>query len=287
MTSKAVHKKRLDTSKKEVKDQDLLSELHRIIFGVRGLNDAEIWNRIKEFAKQIHKYSKKLKRSQFSEAQKIKAVSDKYLSFYRDRNKNAENAKKIAIKLDDEFFSIIDEIEQKEKSDRNVSLGSLPDDLNKQLNELLDKANIPEKDRSGIQKMFMAKAFQAQQEIDQPELKTPKKAPEEWEPRKENPLDFIQRVYGEYIKAGVLTLEQLRKLDSKLVDAARTNAKYHKIDKSEILPPTRKMVHEQKERELFDSLGENLCKEIFQIMRNRERRQYRQKIFDESSLDRN
>ncbi|MCK5556231.1 MAG: hypothetical protein KAI76_08335, partial [Alphaproteobacteria bacterium] len=150
-----------------------------------------------------------------------------------------------------------------------------------------NEANVPDEIRKNLLGKIKTEIYTTQKLAQKSHLETPEKAPEKWKPRKENPLDFIQRVYGKYIKAGVLTLEQLRKLDSKLVAAARTNAKYHKIDKSEILPPTRKMVHEQKERELLDSLGENLCKEIFQIMRNRERRQYRQKILDESSLDTN
>lgn len=55
---------------------------------------------------------------------------------------------------------------------------------------------------------------------------------------KENPIDFIDRVWGKYISSGVLFKDQLNKLDKNLLPAIRTYCKNNKISNpDQFMPP--------------------------------------------------
>jgi hypothetical protein len=70
----------------------------------------------------------------------------------------------------------------------------------------------------------------------------PDKAPELYAERKErseNPIDFMHRVWGKWLSAGVLYQDQLRKLDDTLVPVLRSFCKRNKISADKVMPPPR------------------------------------------------
>lgn len=82
----------------------------------------------------------------------------------------------------------------------------------------------------------------------QPALALPSKAPEIYAQRtvradlgrKENPIEFLNRVWGAYIEAGVLFQDDIKRLgDDKLVQAVRGRCRDTNTDAGTILPPPR------------------------------------------------
>lgn len=75
------------------------------------------------------------------------------------------------------------------------------------------------------------------------ELPLPKEAPEKWAERDrakgENPIEFLNRVWGAYMRAGVLYQDDLKRLgDSKLLPAIRAYCQRHPdIKAADVLPP--------------------------------------------------
>jgi hypothetical protein len=72
----------------------------------------------------------------------------------------------------------------------------------------------------------------------------PKTAPETWAGRdrraKENPIDFLRRVWGPYMDAGVLYQDDIKRLgDDKLVQRVRTYCHQKGLSASDVLPPPR------------------------------------------------
>lgn len=57
--------------------------------------------------------------------------------------------------------------------------------------------------------------------------------------RSENPIDFMNRVWAQWLAAGVLFQDQLRKLDPKLIPAIKSYCQRRKIDAKTVLPPPR------------------------------------------------
>lgn len=80
----------------------------------------------------------------------------------------------------------------------------------------------------------------------EPTLSLPQRAPEIYAERngrpelgrKENPVEFLERVWGGYMRAGVLYQDDIKRLgDDKLVQAIRSYCQREKIRASEVLPP--------------------------------------------------
>ena len=79
-------------------------------------------------------------------------------------------------------------------------------------------------------------------------LPLPSEAPEKFISIKENgenPIEFINRVWGEYIKAGVLFKDQLNELDKNLLPAIRTFCKNNKIQNPDQFMPDGISVRQQ------------------------------------------
>jgi hypothetical protein len=56
----------------------------------------------------------------------------------------------------------------------------------------------------------------------------------------ENPIEFLERVWGRYLDAGVLYQDTLRQLgEIKLIGAIEGYCRYHGLDRREYLPPPR------------------------------------------------
>jgi len=59
--------------------------------------------------------------------------------------------------------------------------------------------------------------------------------------KSENPISFLRRVWGEYMDAGILFQDDLKKLgDSKIVQAVRSYCAAHDLCATDILPPPRR-----------------------------------------------
>ena len=71
----------------------------------------------------------------------------------------------------------------------------------------------------------------------------PDKAPEYWAEREdelESPLDFLKRVWGKYIDAGVLYQFELDKRDHSLKEAIKSYCRNRRLDPKKYLPPPKK-----------------------------------------------
>ena len=84
------------------------------------------------------------------------------------------------------------------------------------------------------------KEFMSQPDVPLPEL--PETAPVLWEdaPKREKPIEFINRVYGDYIRQGLMTQGDLRHLDYKLYRAFHNWCDRKEIDPKTIVPPGRR-----------------------------------------------
>jgi hypothetical protein len=62
--------------------------------------------------------------------------------------------------------------------------------------------------------------------------------------KKENPIAFLVRVWGEDIRAKKLFRHQLRALDPRLIDVLKTYCRNHDLDMNDYLPPTLKQYND-------------------------------------------
>jgi hypothetical protein len=96
------------------------------------------------------------------------------------------------------------------------------------------------------------KKFMSQPDV--PRLELPETAPVLWEdaPKREKPIEFINRVYGDYIIQGLMTQGDLRHLDYKLYRAFHNWCDRKGIDPKTIVPPGRRRT--EKILDQFDDL---------------------------------
>lgn len=79
--------------------------------------------------------------------------------------------------------------------------------------------------------------------LESKQLKLPKQAPEIYKyrvDRKETPISFLKRVWGQYLDAGILYQDNLggrNGLDRSLIAAINNYCNHHKIDRSQVIPP--------------------------------------------------
>lgn len=77
-------------------------------------------------------------------------------------------------------------------------------------------------------------------------ISLPSKAPETWaerdRSRKETPIEFLRRVWGPYMEAGVLYQDDIKRLgDPDLVQAVRNYCIRHEMKAADVLPPPAKV----------------------------------------------
>lgn len=135
--------------------------------------------------------------------------------------------------------------------------------------------------RFGCDPEVAAKAYeQLSPSFNRSRLNLPETAPELYESRNkdlgETPIDFIKRIWGSYIEAGILFQDDLRRLDPKLIAAVtsycqrmgkRAGNDPGAFDARSFLPPPR--------QQRTDKLATQVDDEAYRAMRALEQRRYR------------
>lgn len=156
-------------------------------------------------------------------------------------------------------------------------------DLDKAFDNFLEEHGVPLEKRNSIKQPFMV-AMHATLHADENDVALPKRPPEMWEAGQgETSIDFLQRVYGQWLEAEVLTYPWLRKNDERLFGAIKQSLRRGADVENVKLPKAESDLIDKKFQKYVSLYGLEELEEIFSLMGTMKKRGYRSPTNEETN----